>query len=241
MKKRKDKSKDTTRWTPESIGISQDKYQAVVRYLFDRPEPQPKEQEWYWDYDLEDFEATPLEWTKLQTLIFARAGTDLAPYSNEQVGMGLTYIMNNSMSDVPFAATDNSVPLADAMHMMQAFPALWQDCIGARLAEIHAPIGSLSGGQLGYACYMWFDVWPAFWIAKHIPEWRDAMWNVLKTMLHMPCRKVQISALHGIGHERNELQRDREIDKELKQFIKNIKQDDELKRYAQAAKAGAVQ
>lgn len=241
MKKRKNKRLDATRWTPERIGIEKDKYQAVIAWLFNRPESKTMQQQWYWDYDLEAFEATPLEWTKLQTLIFSRAGTDLEPYTNQQVGMGLTYIMGNSISNVPFAATDDSVPLADAMHMMQAFPTLWQDCIGPRLAHIHAPIGSVSGGQLGYACYMWFDVWATFWHKKHVPEWRDAMWHVLNAMLHTPFREVQIAALHGIGHERDNLQRDSEIDQTLKQFMNNIENDDALKQYAQAAQAGAVQ
>jgi len=78
--------------TPESIGLDATLYADAVRYLFDRPVPGKKEREWYWDLDEPYFEATPLQWTHIQTALFANAGTDLAPYSDEQVGMGLNCV-----------------------------------------------------------------------------------------------------------------------------------------------------
>ena len=104
------------------------RYEAVLRYLFDRSIPDVQHQEWYWQGDLEPFEATPLEWTRFQTLIFANAAVDVRPFSNDQVGMGLTYLMNNGMSDVPYAAISESVPLGEAMRMMRD-QQLWQDAL----------------------------------------------------------------------------------------------------------------
>lgn len=228
------------RWTPELVGLAPEQYAAALRYLFDRPVPARGQSEWYWNIDEPEFEAKPLEWTQIQTVLFANAGDDLAAYSNEQVGMGLNYLISNSSSDVPFAATDPSVPLADAMRMMGAFPALWRDCIGPRLVDVVAPIGS-SAGRLGFACYMWFDVWPTFWNAKHTPEWRDALWQVFDEMLDVPCREVQIAALHGIGHEGRYLQRQPEVDARVTRFIDGIRDDEELKSYAEAARCGQVQ
>ena len=155
--------------TPGSLGLDATLYADAVRYLFDRPVPGRKEREWYWDMDGPEFEATPLQWTHIQTVLFANAGSDLAPYSDEQVGMGLTHVMSNNAGDIPLMAADPSVPLADSMRMLQAFTRLWSDCIGPRLAHVHESIGS-SSGRLGYACYMWFDVWPTFWNARHIPS-----------------------------------------------------------------------
>ena len=226
-------------WTPQGVGLAPERYAAALRYLFDRPEGQTEA--WYWDAEEPAFDATPLEWTRIQTVLFANAGTDLAGYSDEQVGHGLNYVMSNGLSDVPFAATDASVPLDEAMRMMEAMPALWRDCIGPRLAHVNAPIGATTG-QLAHVCYMWFDVWPTFWHVKHEPRWQAAVWHVLREMLDVPCRSVQVAALHGIGHELHRLDRRDEIDRTVATFIRSIDRNDQnLKNYAEAARQGLVQ
>lgn len=231
----------TPDWSPQGVGLPPEMYAAALRYLFDRSVPLAQEQEWYWNIDEPDFEATPLEWTRIQTVLFARAGNDLAAYSDEQVGMGLNYVMSNAVSDVPFAAIDASVPLDEAMRMMQAMPALWRQCIGPRLASLQVPIGA-SAGRLAFVCYMWFDVWPTFWNVRHEPRWRDAVWHVLREMLDVPCREVQVAALHGIGHCGGDLDRQDVIDRTVEAFIRTIGNDDrELKNYADAARRGCVQ
>ncbi|RMX01345.1 hypothetical protein EBQ26_00755 [Allofranklinella schreckenbergeri] len=251
---RKPKRTTAPDWTPQAMGLAEDKYQAALRYLFDRPVPARHGQEWYWNWDGTEapFDATPLEWTRIQTVLFANAGRDLAPYSDEQVGMGLHHVMSNDAGDIPLAAIDPSVPLAEAMRMMQAFPRLWQDCIGPRLAHARTAIGH-EPGRLGFVCYMWFDVWPTFYLARQRFEnlsavsaregkvWRDAMWHVLSAMLDMPCRAVQIAALHGLGHEGEHLQREREIHARIDGFIQSLRgQDQELADYARAARCGQV-
>jgi hypothetical protein len=228
-------------WSPQGVGVAPDLYEAALRYLFDRPVPQAQEKEWFWSIDEPGFEATPLEWTRIQTVLFANAGTDLASYADEQVGMGLNYVMSNCVSDVPFAAIDPSVPIDDAMRMMQAMPTLWRQCIGPRLASLRVPIGS-SPGRLGFVCYMWFDVWPTFWNVRHVSLWRDALWHVLQEMLAVPCREVQVAALHGIGHCADHLDRRDVIDKAVEAFIRSVDENDrELKDYANAARKGCVQ
>lgn len=227
---------DTPDWSAQGVGLAPERYAAALRYLFDHPVPEAG-----WNIDEPPFEATALEWTRIQTVLFANAGADLAAYSDKQVGMGLEYVMSNGISDVPFAAIDASVPLDEAMQMMRAMPALWRDCIGPRLAALRIPIGT-SPGQLGYVCYMWFDVWPTFWNVRHEPRWQDALWQVLNEMLDVPCREVQIAALHGIGHEGRNLQRQGTIDSRIKAFILSIDKDDqELRNYADAARRGMVQ
>ncbi|WPH19769.1 hypothetical protein [Variovorax paradoxus] len=226
--------------TLASIGLDQTLYQNALRHLFDRPVPVEGEREWYWDLDEPEFTATPLEWTHIQTVLFANAGTDLLPYSDDQVGMGLNLVMSNNHDDIPLMVNDPSVSLADAMRMMQTFPCLWRDCIGPRLSKVHESIGSCCN-RLEFVCYMWFDVWPTFWNALHVPEWRNAMWFVYCEMLEMPYRQVQIAALHGIGHEGSYLQKPRELQKRMEEFIRNVRNDDELKSYAQAAASGLVQ
>jgi hypothetical protein len=227
------------RWIPQAIGLDPARYDAALRYLFDRPVPRGQEQEWFWALDEPDFEATPLEWTRIQTALFANAGRDLAPYDDEQVGMGLNYLMSNTVSSVPFAAADPSVPLAEAMRMMAAMPTLWREGIGPRMAHVHQPIGACAG-RLGYVCYMWFDVWPTFRLQAELPEWNEAITSVFREMLAIPCREVRIAALHGIGHNiggGNEAAMQRVVD----DFLLRIDPaDEELKDYALAARAGRI-
>lgn len=225
----------------QGVGLAPERYDAALRYLFDRPVVARSHAEWYWNSDEPAFDATRLEWTRIQTVLFANAGVDLALYNDEQVGMGLAYVMNNSFSDVPFAAIHESVPLEEAMRMMHAMPELWRQCIGPRLADVHGPIGA-SSGRLGYACYMWFDVWPTFWNVRREPRWQEAVWRVLSEMLKVPCREVQIAALHGIGHTVRDLDRQEEINLTVKTFIRSLDvSDQELKNYAELARQGLVQ
>lgn len=225
-----------------AIGLDPAQYQAALQYLFDRPVPQVSGSAWYWDMDEPEFEASPLEWTRIQTLVYSRAGTDLLAFDNEQVGMGLDFLMSNSISDVPFAAIHETVALHEAMQMMDAFKFLWRDCIGPRLSGVFERIGYGDSGTLGHVCYMWFDVWPTFWNVRHLSSWRDALWIVLDDMLGSPFRAVQISALHGIGHNKRYLERDALVDGRIDAFIRELdKSDVELKNYALAARSGMVQ
>jgi hypothetical protein len=231
-----------THITAESLGIEPAKYQEAIRYLFDRPLPSETGTEWYWDINEPDFEASPVEWIKILTLLYSQSGDALAQFDNERVGMGLNYLMSSGISMVSFKVIDQTVQLSDAMLMMESFKTLWRSCIGPRLMHVHAPIGSCSAGMLGYVCYIWFDESPIFWNIKEIPAWRDAHWSVLEDMLSNPCREVKISALHGIGHDKRYMLRDAEIDERIEQFIRQIDpEDEELKNYARAAKAGMVQ
>jgi hypothetical protein len=218
-------------WTPQKLGLSVELYAKAFIYLFDRPISETQEDDWYWHSE-DVFDATPLEWTKIQTLIFARAGEDLVPYSNEQIGMGLNYVMSNCISHVPFQAIHESVPLADAMLMLRALPLLWHHCLGPRLPVMKG-LG-LEPGRLGYVCYMWFDVWPTFWNVRENPDWQLA--------LHSEYRCVQVSGLHGLGHHRRYLTAVPDIDGHLDAFIgRSERLDPELAQYARAAQQGHVQ
>jgi hypothetical protein len=98
--KEKRQAKESPVLTAETIGLDPALYAAALRYLFDRPVPAANEQEWYWNIDEPEFVATPLEWTRIQTVLFANAGADLAPYSNQQVGMGLNHVMSNNAGNI---------------------------------------------------------------------------------------------------------------------------------------------
>jgi hypothetical protein len=60
-------------------------------------------------------------------------------------------------------------------------------------------------------------------------------------MLDMPCREVQQSALHGVGHDGRYLERQAAIDQRIERFIAEKNSDTELVNYARAAARGMVQ
>jgi hypothetical protein len=68
------------------------------------------------------------------------------------------------------------------------------------------------------------------------------VWRVLHEMLDVPCREVQVAALHGIGHCGPYLERQETIDRTIEGYIRSLdKNDRELKDYADAARRGCVQ
>lgn len=216
--------------TCELVGLDPELYASARRYLFDRPVPAENEEEWFWNIDTPEFDATPLQWVHIQTVLFANSGTDLAPYSDEQVGMGLNYVMSNSVSNVPHMVNDRSVPLAEAMRMMKALPALWQECIGPRMADGQQTESGKK--RLGFACFSWFDVWPSFRNAKHVPEWREAMWNALCDMLRSPWRDVQMAALDSLADDGCYLERPEQVQALIEAFLRNLRGDEELRTFA---------
>lgn len=216
--------------TCESVGLDPALYASALRYLFDRPVPADNEAEWFWNMDEPKFEATPLQWVHIQTVLFANSATDLKPYSDEQVGMGLNYVMSNGVSDVSHMVNDRSVPLVEAMRMMKALPALWRDCIGPRMGDAQQTESGKK--RLGFACFNWFDAWPSFWSAKHIPEWRDAMWNVLCDMLSSPWRDVQMAALDSLADDGCYLERSEQVQALIEAFVSNLRGDEELRTFA---------
>jgi hypothetical protein len=88
---------------------------------------------------------------------------------------------------------------------------------------------------------MWFDVWPTFRRASESQRWRDACWDVFSEMLTVPCRAVQIAALHGIGHSVDRLDKDFEVEQAISAFVRDLKDDPTLRAYAEAARLGKVQ
>ena len=223
-------------WSPEAIGLEPELYAAALRYLFDRPVPKEGEEQWFWNVEEPDFEATPLQWTRIQTVLFAYAGDDLQPFSDDQVGLGLNYVMSNSVSDVPYKAIDPSVSIDEAMRMMGAMPKLWSDCVGPRLAHVRAPLGTHLGGYLGFACSNFFDSWPTFRLACHQRPWRDATWRVIDQMLDVPCREVQLAALDTIAFDGDCFRRPAAARRRVEQYIEGASSSDaDLLTLAQSA------
>jgi hypothetical protein len=227
--------------TPSDLELPNSVYESALQYLFDRPVPKDRNgKQWYWDINEPEFEADDLCWVKLQTFIFARCGVDLKRFNDQQVGMGLAFLVNNSISDIPHAVDSRSVSLQDEAALLRALPLVWTDCFAPRFAQRTNDVSDYD--YLEHICYMWFDVWPSFWNHRSIPIWQEGVWRTLKTALGLPCVNCQRSALHGIGHEQRYLGKDDEVDQVIDVYIASLSvQDNELADYARAAKSGCVQ
>lgn len=64
---------------------------------------------------------------------------------------------------------------------------------------------------------------------------------MLVEMLAVPSRAVQLATLHGIGHSVDRLDRDIEVERAIREFVRNLKDDPTLRAYAEAARQGKVQ
>jgi hypothetical protein len=156
---------------PEDVGLAPERYESAVKYLFDRPVPDKSkgEQEWYWNDDELGFDATPIEWTLIQTLIFERCAIDLAPFSNEQVGMGLNLLSTNYIRDViPDKVLDPSVSLELGLQMMRAVQPLWTDCFGPRPARIDVMLHKKRGAPRKSPLFL-LGEWISFGNRESIP------------------------------------------------------------------------
>jgi hypothetical protein len=227
---------------PPAVGVADAIYESALKYLFDRPFPSSLNDtdEWYWTTGLEELPVDDVTWVRIQTLIFARCGTDLLPFSNQQVGMGFAYLVNNCFSDVPHAVDSPDVTLADEALLLRALPLVWSDCFAPRFANIVQSEPS-ADDHLQQVCYMWFDVWPSFWNHRNEPIWQEGVWRTLKKILQLPCEQCQRSALHGIGHERSRLNRNAELDALIDEYLLSVPDSKrDLKEYAHDARRGHV-
>lgn len=140
-----------------------------------------------------------VDWVRVQTMLYAHAGEHLRPYSDAQVAVGLSYLYNNAITDVPFALDAADVSLDLQLQLLLWLPTLWHDCIGPRLAAC-GDAALQPRTRLGHVGHMWFDVWPAPYCHREIQEWQRAMEAVFESLIGSPNRSVHVAGLHGIGH-----------------------------------------
>lgn len=177
-----------------------DRYQEWLTFVFRRELTDPA---WYFDFKEPDFEATAHEFTALITRTFRRSGTDLAQYSNDQVGQGLQYILSNSCSNIIFALRDNQVPLDERMQAVRSIKTLYSDCFNTRCTPALGHRSHPSANSaLNFICYMLWDVSPvASW--ERVDR-KDEIYPVVLEVLADALTSSNIacveSALHGLGH-----------------------------------------
>jgi len=212
-------------------------YQDWLTYHFDR---ETDDASWHWGYSVSGFDAPPEIIATLLTRTLINSGTDLKPYSNAQVGMGLDFIFNPALSHT-LADLQASVPHFEAVRgIIQAMKPLYADCLAPRC---HMQTSTIVGGDnsLNHFCFMLWDVTSLSYWNDHPRknEGYAAIVEVMEFALTLSNIACVESALHGLGHLH--AYRSQEIEGIIRRFLRRPHDlPDHVKRYAEAAAIGHV-
>jgi hypothetical protein len=237
-------------------------YQRQLDYIFNRPTDEPA---WYWRTDsweegVFDDDTTDA-FIFLETL-FLNAGQDLKPYSDDQIGLGLNFIFNNSCSNLTHDFKAADVPFDRKIKALNNLFALFRDVLNPRCPEVLSAFSQATLSKLSYICYMFWDVSPlssayglSFSEAKSKTEAEEkphklsklenynyyaAIAKVMEQCLNLSNPACVESGLHGLGHLAFSYPK-LAVPILEKYLIKGKKQHTSLIEYAKMAKTGMIQ
>lgn len=220
------------------------RYRDFLAFVFDRPEAEPHTSEaWYFDGFDEDFTADAAETVELYRHAFENCGTDLAPFSDGQITLGLNYLFNNSCGSLIFALASEEVPMPSRVAAVHSMKHLYSDCFDRRCAPVLGHIDEKGGNALNGICYMLWDVTPLGWWSdgdnERMAPMADAIFSVLQHGLSSRNDASVESVLHGLGHFKHRYPR--EVEGLIDRFLAKRKDvRNELRRYAEAARTGCI-
>ncbi len=137
-----------------------DMYQQQLQYIFDRPVTEPA---WYWtprDEEEDVFGENPLAAFEFIERLCQHPQNDLAPYSDDQVGLGLNFIFDNSCSNLACDFKTANVPFKRREAAIRDLFVLFRDIFDKRCAALTSSDKKGNLSQLNYICYMFWDVSP---------------------------------------------------------------------------------
>ncbi|HKP24229.1 MAG TPA: hypothetical protein VJV39_10210 [Dongiaceae bacterium] len=215
-------------------------FEEWINYAFDRP-VRPGENAWYWqDYDW--WEPEPGQAVAYLTQLFERSGDLLEYFTDDEIGQGLWYLVDNSCGGHCRFLIDGSVPIEDRVACIEAMRILFTRVFEPRCPPILSHLSEPGGNRLSYICFMWWDLAPfgATSRQRHPDPTHDACLDVMRATLRLSNPACQESALHGLGHFAHAYREftAATIDAYL---AANPKLRPELVRYAQAARSGCIQ
>lgn len=160
-----------------------DSYQKQLKYVFNRPIEEPP---WYWQ---SRDEADPFgdEEDAMTAFLFyeqlcQEPGRDLAPYSDTQVGQGLTYLFDGSVCNLAHGFKKAAVPVERKVKALRALSVLFKEVMAPRCVRVLSAHSQEKSSTLTYICYMFWDVTPLSSWMKF--ETQDAL--LLFAMNNMP-------------------------------------------------------
>ncbi len=237
------------------------KYLRQLDYMFNRPTDEPA---WYhrtdsWKEGIFDDNTTDA-FIFLETL-FLNAERDLSPYSDEQIGLGFSYIFDNSCSNMTHDFKSADVLFDRKIKALNNLFALFRDVLNPRCPEILSAFSQATLSKISYICYMFWDITPlstaydfSFTEAKIKTEaeqkpyknskletynYYAAIAQVMEKCLDLSNPACVESGLHGLGHLAFNYPKIAVLI--IDNFLKSGKcKDENLINYAKMAKTGRV-
>ncbi|MCE0558789.1 hypothetical protein [Motilimonas sp. E26] len=215
----------------------EDKYQKFLKFLFDREESQ---EDWRFDYELEEPRLTESEVILFVRRMLENYESDIAQYSDWQLGKGVDYIFNNSCSDISFVIRDGKIPVEEKVSVILALKVFFKKCLNERCVP---SLGHLSeeGNELNHFCYMVWDTTPLTYCEQSSSkdEIYRAVAEVMEYSLTLSNVACIESGLHGLGHLHGYFENASKI---VRNYIKKSSvTDSRLIKYAKNAEIGYVQ
>ena len=221
-------------------GLTEAQFQQTCQFLFDRLACDSESFAWYWqplerESTVEAPALTPAEWVAFQTCLFQQPASAWAAYTDQQMGMGLTYLLNTGVSELPRAGCDASISEDAVVGMLDALGALWETGVAPRL---NAQKNEVGFNPLETLTRNWSDVWPLEAYAEISQRVQAAISRVLVSMLQTTNPRVQCSALDVLQFKGRALgstemlvsildefeQQQRPINEQVRAFAHNVRQ-----------------
>lgn len=138
-----------------------DLYQKQLNYVFNRPIEEPP---WYWQPRDEESPFGDEEDALTAFLFYEQLcrepGRDLAPYSDTQVGQGLTYLFDGAVCNLAHGFKKAPVPVKRKVEALRALSVLFKEVMNPRCARVLSAHSQEKSSPLTYICYMFWDVTP---------------------------------------------------------------------------------
>ena len=177
-------------------------YQTQLDYIFNRSITEP---EWYFSNDNRDypFDSSDAVFTFFETL-FKNPKQDLAAFSNDQIGLGLNYIFNNSCSNMVYDFRETDVPFVLKIKVLQSLFSIFRDIFELRCEPVISHNSTAKMSHINYICYMFWDITSLTaagdWSKMEIHEYQTALADVMQQSLQLSNLACVESGLHGLGH-----------------------------------------
>ena len=151
-----------------------------------------------WSDELEDGVIAPKS-PSLQieylTCIFSYPKESFTPYSADQVGQGLNYLLN-SYDKMIAAVFDDSVPWSERQQCLNSIFTLFKDFFASKCEPNQKHYAGSK--ELDFICYMWWDIFPTWGTSN--PDFNRTCLAVMEQTLYLKSWACCESAIHGLNH-----------------------------------------
>lgn len=215
-------------------------YDEFIKFVFDRPVAQDKE--WYWELDSE-LNLFGHEMLSFMTRVFQSCSSDLKPFSDDQVALGVNYLMNPAISDHVRLVTDKSIDMDVRTEFLLSIADLYRGCFDLRCERALCSNGEATS-RINVTCFMFWDVQSLGGLigAKRKKELALAVRKVFETILGLSNIACLESGLHGLAHAYSSTGKDVGIPQLIDDFLgkRPACLPVELVNYALLARCGMV-